>query len=771
MSFLTAALLAEQRRLVLWGPVGMALGVLAYFLLPQEPGAVWGVGLPLIVLVLGAVLLAAGWLSVWARLAGGACMALALGFVSAWSAAHRQPPIPELPRRAVVVSGTVQSVTVLPPRGADDSAGARRLVLAGARFATPLDQGMRPLQRTLSITLRPDDSARLVPGNAVQVRALLRPPPFPAFPGGRDLQREAWFAGSAGSGRALGAVQPIACSHGAPFHAGVGNGGLAGQNRTPGSVEPADENIPGPEAEGQDGQAICAGPARGFSIRLEPLRERIDARIRQVLPGAAGTVASTVLTGEGASVPRAVREDFSASGLAHLLAVAGLHLGIVLGVLMAVVRLSLSAWMWAALRWPCKEIAALLALLGGAAYVTLTGLHLPALRSLMMAGVVVLGLVAGRRAVSMRGLALAAAVVLLGTPQAVLGVAFQMSFAAVMALIAGYEVARPYLSRFREEKHGFGRWFALHLTTLTLTSLLAGLATLPVVMAHFGEVQPFFILANLVAVPVMALWIMPLGLLALALMPLYLDAVPLHLMGWGIQAVLAGAHSIAHWPAARVAVPSMPGWGLAAVLLGMCWLCLWRPVWRLAGLAPMLLGVLSPCLVTQPDLLISPDGGLMAVRDGRQVLVGGQSRDAYLVRAVWQQAFALPMQPFPAEGDATPDGALACGQDGEPDVCLLNLKGRAVLLRVRDRSDGMALLPDSLCAGMDLVISAAPLRQSCPGVRGLDRFTAWRDGAQALFLGPEGVRVVSDRMVGGARLWVMKPGGHGMPTLPLAPEE
>ncbi|WP_231867392.1 ComEC/Rec2 family competence protein [Acetobacter malorum] len=482
-------------------------------------------------------------------------------------------------------------------------------------------------------------------------------------------------------------------------------------------------------------------------------------------------MASTVLTGEGASVPRDVREDFAASGLAHLLAVAGLHLGIVLGVLMAVFRIGFAAWMWAALRWPCKELSALLALLGGAAYVALTGLHLPATRSLMMAAVVVLGLVAGRRAVSMRGLALAATVLLLVMPQEVLGVAFQMSFAAVMALIAGYEVARPHLARFREEGRGFRRWLTLHLVTLTLTSLLAGLATLPVVMAHFGEVQPFFILANLIAVPLMAVWIMPLGLLALMLMPLHLDAVPLHLMGWGIQLVLHLAHSIAHWPAARMLVPHMPGWGLAAVLLGLCWLCLWRPVWRLAGVVPVLAGVLSPFLVAQPDLFISPDGGLMAVRDGHALLVGGQSRDAFLLRAAWQQALALPPQPFPAEGEETPDGALACGQDGVPDVCLLSLNGRSVLLRVRDQSDGEALLPDSLCAGMDLAISAAPLRQSCPGVRKLDRFTAWRGGAQAIFLRPDGVRVVSDREVRGARPWVMKPGGHGMPTLPLAPED
>ncbi|PCD80766.1 competence protein ComEC [Acetobacter orleanensis] len=595
---------------------------------------------------------------------------------------------------------------------------------------------------------------------------MLRPPPFPALPGGRDFQRDAWFSGPAGSGRALGRVEPLVCPQ-AQYPALNSNNEaravLGGDGVRTDGVAPAASNA-------EDLACAISRPYWSF-LALEPLRERIDRRIRTVLPGPTGAVASTVLTGEGAAVPRAVREEFAASGLAHLLAVAGLHLGIVLGVLMAVSRIGLSAWMWAALRWPCKEIAALLALLGGVAYVALTGLHLPALRSLMMAAVVVLGLVAGRRAVSMRGLALAAIVLLLLMPQAVVSVAFQMSFAAVMALIAGYEVARPHLARFREEGRGFRRWLALHLATLMFTSLLAGLATLPVVMAHFGEVQPFFILANLVAVPLMALWIMPLGLLALVLMPLHLDAVPLHLMGWGIQVVVALAHSIAHWPAARVMVPQMPGWGLAAVLLGLCWLCLWRPVWRLAGVLPVLVGVISPFLVPQPDLLISPDGGLMAVRDGRVLLVGGQSRDAFLVLAAWQQALALPPHPFPVEGDDTPDGGLACGQDGEPGVCLLSLNGRSVLLRVRDKSDGEATLPDSLCAGMDLVISAAPLRQSCPSARRLDRFTVWREGAQMIFLRADGIRVISDRMSRGTRPWVMKPGGHGQPNLPLAPAE
>lgn len=363
MSFLTAALLAEQRRLVLWVPVGMAVGAAVYFFLPEEPGLVGGVVLPLAGLVLGAVLLVAGWLSVWGRLAGGGCMAVALGFVSAWGAAHRQPPMPELPRRAVTVSGTVQSVTVLPAR-MEGTAGALRVVLAGARSATPLDHDMRPLRRTLSLTLQPDETAHLVPGEAVQVRALLRPPPFPALPGGRDFQRDAWFSGSAGSGRALGRVESLVCPQ-------VQRSALNSNNEAR-AVQGGE--APCTEAPCTEGTACVASKADGPGceisrpywsfLALEPLRERVDTRIRSVLPGAAGTVASTVLTGEGASVPRSVREDFAASGLAHLLAVAGLHLGIVVGLLMVVLRIGLSAWMWAALRWPCKELAALLALLG-----------------------------------------------------------------------------------------------------------------------------------------------------------------------------------------------------------------------------------------------------------------------------------------------------------------------------------------------------------------------------------------------------------------------
>ena len=124
------------------------------------------------------------------------------------------------------------------------------------------------------------------------------------------------------------------------------------------------------------------------------------------------------------------------------------------------------------------------------------------------------------------------------------------AFAAVLALIAGYEALREPLRRLRGEG-GWGRRFAHHAATLALTSLLAGVACLPFIAFHFGRIQLYFVLANLIAVPITAFWIMPAGLIALALMPLGLDRLALVPMGGGIGLVLRLAHTIAAWPGRR----------------------------------------------------------------------------------------------------------------------------------------------------------------------------------------------------------------------------
>lgn len=723
-------LLAELRRLVLWLPVGVACGCAGYFALAQEPNLFWGVGVPLLCGLSGVGLVWRGWASLWGRIGGGACAAIAAGFMLAWCAAHHQPPMPELPRRSTEITGRVQALTESLTR--TNAQPVTTLELAQARFETPLDSGMAPLPRTLRLKMPPQHNAALKPGATVWVRAMLMPPPFPAYPGGRDMLREAWFTGLAGYGRVLAPVEVLA-------------------EATP--------------------------PHASMAQRLEHLREQLALRIYAVLPNTQGAIAATLLVGEAGHITPQVRQEFAAAGLAHLLAVAGLHLGLVMALFMAVTRFGLAAWAWAALRWPCKTVAACTALVGGVGYAALTGLHLPVMRSLVMAGLVVLGLAAGRRAISLRGLALAALLLLGLHPEYVLNVAFQMSFAAVMALAAGYEVCGPHLAAFRAQSGGYPlacavRWVLGHGFALALTSLLAGVATLPIVMAHFGVVQPYFIVANLVAVPLMAVWVMPWGMCALALMPVHMEAMALVPMGWGIGLIGIMAHKVAVWPAAHVLVPAMPAWGLACVLLGLCWLCLWRQGWRVWGALPLALGVASPFLVAIPQVLISADGGMVGVVQGKTLFVGGRSRDGAWAQAAWQQAFALrTLTPFPQHSE-TPDGLISCGEDDAPGLCLVSLKGKAILLRMADPSDGMQRLPDTLCAGIDVVISTAPLRESCPTVPiRLDRFTAWRNGATALFISAGGITVETGRGMQGNRPWVLKPGGHGMPNLPLAQAE
>ncbi len=430
---------AERGRFAPWLAVAMGAGVAWFFDLRSEPagwiGPVWFAGA-----VAAARLV---WRYVPARAVMAVAGAVALGFASAQFATWRAVPPAPVPSGAGFVEGVVRSVERLPE--------GRRVTFVEPRL------GDGPaLDRSIRIRLRDTDLVEVAAGDTLRVRALLRPPPPPAIPGGWDLQRDTFFAGSAGSGFAIGAAERIA-------------------------------------------QAAPSGVAR----TVQAVRDRISQRIMAALPGPDGAIAATLLTGTGGAIPLADRAAFRDSGLAHLLAVAGLHIGIVMGLAMGAARFGLALSEWASLHWPCKQLAATAALMAGAGYLVLTGMHVPILRSFAMAALVTLGIILGRRALSLRGLALAAVALMLATPWEVVSVSFQMSFSAVLALIAGYEVMQPLLARLRGTG-GSLRWSAHHVVALALTSLLAGTASAPFAAYHFGHFQLYFILANLVAVPLTA---------------------------------------------------------------------------------------------------------------------------------------------------------------------------------------------------------------------------------------------------------------------------
>jgi len=682
-------LAAERGRFVLWLPVFLGAGDALYFALRTEPPAWLGFA------AFAAAL--AAWLLLFAhplaRVPFACCAAVAMGFASAQSAAIRAPPFSSLPSRAVVLTGTVRAVEALP--------NGRRISLAEPRI-----EAGPALARSVRIRLRNDDPVPVESGDLVRLRAMVRLPPPPAYPGAWDLQRDAFFSGVGGYGYGVGAMEKLGHSAGG-----------------------------------------------GFWISIQRLREAIARHIAASLDGSVGAIATTLLTGLTAGIPPADRAAFRDSGLAHLLAIAGLHIGIVMGLLMGFTRLLLASCEYTALHWPTKSIAALIALAAGGGYMLLTGVHVPIVRSFAMATLATVALLAGRRAVSLRGLGLAAVALILLEPEQITGVSLQMSFSAVLALVSGYEWLRPHLARLRGAGYP-GRRALLFLAGLALTSLLAGTASAPFAAYHFGQIQFYFILANIIAVPLTGMWIMPAGLIALALMPFGLEHSALVVMGWGVALVLWVARTVSALPAATLRVPHMPLWGLLLLALGMAWLGIWRSRLRLAGVPVLTLALISPLLVRPPDILLSADARLIALRTPSAMYVYAAPGAARFTLESWEQFWASgPARPISVGPREVPEH-IACSSD----ACVLRARvaGPTALLIT-----GEGPLPG--CAAAAILLSSERARGRCPGPLLVDRFSAWRNGAYAIWLNPEGPRVLSDRLERGARPWVVEPADERAP--------
>lgn len=688
-------LAAERGRLAPWLAVAMGAGILVYFGLREEPSPWWAAPAPALVLLAWAVarraphpgwaigLLAAGW----------------IGFGAAVLHAGAAPPPVAPPVRAVIVTGLVEEVNLLPE--------GRRLTLRDVRF----DPASPPEARTYRVRLRANDPARPLPGDRVAVRALVRAPAAPAYPGAWDFQRAAYFTGQGGAGFAIG------------------------------------------PAEVMSGEAPPAFAA---------LRAAIEARVTAAVPGPAGAVAAALLTGGQSAIPR---EDLAAmrdSGLAHLLSVSGLHIAIVIGVTFSVVRFLIACWRWLALRIDGKAVAGVVALAAGGLYMVLTGSQVPMQRSFASAVLVTLALLAGRQAVSMRSLAIAAAAVMAIAPDQLLGPSFQMSFAAVLALIAGWEVLEAPMRRLRGE----GKWWRRALVAaagLVGTSVLAGLATAPFGLAHFGRLQWYGVAANAAAVPLTSVLAMPAGMLALALMPFGFEGPALAVMGWGCEAVLMVAREVASWPGAAQGARPVPPMGLLATAFGMVWLCLWRRRWRWLGVPAIALGLASPAWVRPPDLLISGDARLIGFANDGALWLQRQSGASSLTRQSWLRLYAFAeAQALPAAGEAA-GGAIRCTAVS----CLLRpypVGPAALLLR------GAAA--ENPCGRAEVIVSAEPVRGRCTASAVVDRFAVWRNGAHAIWLDPAGARVVSDRAWRGTRPWVPPvPTPRAREDLPPAPVE
>src|SRR6185437_11692966 len=559
-SWLIDNLTGERGRWPLWLPAYMGAGIGAYFWLTFEPpywiepaGLVLG-GLACI--ATRRVPRFAGWLMPAAALAivffGFGLAQLQTWLVAAPVIEHRLGP--------VEITGKLVSVDPLPE--------GTRLVIAPSTIER-LSADRTPVR--IRVRLR-HGVPNLIPGEWLKLRAVLMPPPGPAMPGAYDFQRRAWFDRLGAVGFALGAPQVL----------------------------------PAPDG---------SGPSRLWAL-IEATRTNVTARIHAALPGPTGAIASALIAGETHAIPPQDAGAFRDAGLAHILVIAGLHMGMVAGIVFFGLRAILALISFVALRWSTKKCAAGGALLVTFLYLLLSDATVSSRRAFIMCGLMLLGVMLDRVTLSARTLAYAAIAIMVLAPESATGPSFQMSFAAVAGLVASYEALRPRLSAWHAHA-GRGRRIALYLFGIALTTVVTTVATMPFTIYHFNRFPLYSVLANIVAVPITGFWIMPWAVVSCVLMPFHLEALALTPMGWGINVVGAIAHGVTSLPGAVLRVPSMPPEGLVLLAFGGLWLCVWQRSWRLLGLAPMAAGYATLLFVTPPTVLISNDAKLVAVRSAQ----------------------------------------------------------------------------------------------------------------------------------------------------------
>ena len=665
------ALLAQRGGLIGWLPVCLGLGIGGYFALRFEPGpAVWVAlaGLALLLVALSRVA------SVALR---PLCLGLALigagaGLAKVETLRMTQPVL------GFRYYGPVEGRVVWIDRSASD---AVRLTLDRVR----LDR-MAPARTPDRVRLslhgdQPLDDWR--PGEVLILTAHLSPPAGPAEPGGFDFRRFAWFQG-------LGAV---------------------GYTRTP--------------------VLRLAAAEGGWSLWVFTQRMAISRAVQAHLPGEVGAFAAAVVTGDRSGMGQDSLSSLRASNLAHLLAISGLHMGLLTGFIFVVVRVGLSLWPALALRVAVKKIAAVCALAAGAGYLLLSGGNVATERAYIMVAVMLIAVLLDRRALTLRAVALAATIVLVLHPDALTGPGFQMSFAATTALVVVFRALRG---------RNLGPRWTRPVSSVLISSAIAGFATAPFAAAHFNMISHYGLAANLVSVPLMGVLVMPAAVLAACLAPLGLEGAGLWLMGLGLRWILFVADTVAGLDGALSHVKSPGPWVLPCLTLGLLWMILWRGRARVVGGAGVVAALLLWVLTTRPPVLIADSGGLIGVLGPEGRVLSSEKGDGF-VAGIWLENDGNPVPQEVAAGRP--------GLQTETRVADAQL-GRWRLRQVRGK---VALAEMEGCGGADILVS----NQTDPVSRPCLTFDAARlrdTGAVSLSLTATGdLRIVTASEVSGRRPW------------------
>ena len=622
LSIIENALLAQRGHLFAWVPVCLGIGIAGYFMLPAEPA--WPVFAALGLLAC-ALMLAA---RIVTLSAAPLLIAAALMITGACLAKYRTHAVagPVLDFRYY---GPIAGRVVNVDRSGSD---APRLTLDRVVLAR-MDPDDTPLHVRISDH---GDREVWVPGDVVMTTGHLSPPSGPAEPGGFDFQRHAWFLGLGGVGYTR---NPILRS--------------------------------------------AAGATDTMRAQVNAVRLGISRAVRKALPSAAGAFAAAIMTGDRSGMQRATIADLRAANLAHLLAISGLHMGLLVGFIFAVVRSGLACIPRVALHYPTKKIAAICALLVGAVYLVLSGGSVATERAYIMVAMMLVAVLLDRQALTLRAVAMAATLILVLHPEALVGPGFQMSFAATTALVVAFRGLRHV------DMQRLPKW-SRPILGVVISSGVAGLATAPFAAAHFNQIAHFGLIANVLSVPVMGIFVMPAAVLAVCLAPFGLWGVGLWLMEKGLAWILFVAGKVAAIDGGLGHVVAPQPLVIGILTLGLIWMILWQGRLRIAGLAPAVFAFFYWGQADRPTLLVADNGAMIGLMsDAGRIL--SKAKGSSFVAGIWLENDGAPVDQAEA---AAREGLRRSGRKTVATLGahkVLQVSGKTALAALRD-CDGATIL-------------------------------------------------------------------------------
>ncbi|WP_349967850.1 ComEC/Rec2 family competence protein [Wolbachia endosymbiont of Armadillidium arcangelii] len=431
--------------------------------------------------------------------------------------------------------------------------------------------------------------------------------------------------------------------------------------------------------------------ARKFQEYIESFRQYIYENLQQNTKKPHADIISALLIGKKDGIDQKTMNAIRDSGIAHLFAISGLHLSFVAGLFFIVFRNLFAISETLTLKYNTKKISAFLTILPTTFYLLITGMQISAQRAYIMVILVLVAIMIERKYRGLIAIAFAASVILIIEPEAILKPGFQMSFSAVLALVASYQINANKFLKIKIIKY---------FVSIMISSVIASLATVPYTIYNFNYFSISGIITNLIAIPIVTLIIIPLGIIYVLLIPLGIEWIITPLIERPIESVLYITNAIANLQYLIIPIRTFPASSIIIITLGLLWLCLWERNWRFLGIFFIVLGICFSTAYKTPDILINADN--VAVKESDNLLYSLTRKNRNFVVKTWAKQNGQN-QILNHTKYSNPDKRLKCNDYG----CIYNKGNSKSVLLAYKKED---ILEN--CGKVDLIIQLSEFNYS-----------------------------------------------------------